>query len=163
MTKSGFISLNFPLTVRAGRRRQQTTFAMSPSIPRGAIRFVLTWGTLPRDLDSHLKCPGRCKLYYAKKRCVGGGGIATLDRDVTSGHGPETLTIQRKRAGTYTYEIKQYSSGGSILSSGARVVVFDHSGVKKVFRPTTHGRIRGRLWTVATVNGRTGRVTAVPR
>jgi len=35
----------------------ELAISLSPALATGQMRFVLTWGQLPRDLDSHLKTP----------------------------------------------------------------------------------------------------------
>lgn len=156
--KRGFVNYSFTMRVRRGG----TTFARTPlsnSLSRGKVRFVLTWGSRPRDLDSWLRTPGGCLVKYNRRRCTTHGGLAQLDKDDTNGHGPETVTIHRRaRSGTYTYIVHQYSGDGNMPRSPAVVRVYSGRRVY-VFRAGRHGSFRGRHWCVARVDARTGRVT----
>jgi hypothetical protein len=80
-------------------RTEQRTYAVAPPVGPGKLRFVLTWGELPRDLDSHLVTASGCNVWYANKQCP--DGEATLDTDVTDSFGPETINIHTLKAGLY--------------------------------------------------------------
>jgi uncharacterized protein YfaP (DUF2135 family) len=59
---------------------------LTPIIPDGQTRIVLTWGASPSDLDSHLAGPtstgGRFHIYYNNKNYTENGvNIANLDHD----------------------------------------------------------------------------------
>lgn len=81
------------------------------------------------------------------------------DRD---GSGPETTTVARLSAGTYTYAVYNYSNenGTSLASSGARVQVIRADGVAQTFNAPSGA---GRWWTVFTMDGTTGAITGVNR
>ena len=55
----------------------------------GEDRVILTWAEQPRDLDMHLFICNRCEVYYSARNCEN----VNLDIDVTSGNGPETMTL----------------------------------------------------------------------
>ena len=56
----------------------------------GEDRVILTWAEQPPDLDMHLFiCNRGCEVYYADKTCEN----VNLDVDVTTGNGPETMTL----------------------------------------------------------------------
>lgn len=80
-------------------RTEQRTYAVAPPVGPGKLRFVLTWGELPRDLDSHLVTASGCHVWYANKQCP--DGEATLDTDVEDSFGPETINIHTLKAGLY--------------------------------------------------------------
>ena len=80
-------------------RTQERTYAVAPPVGPGKLRFVLTWGEMPRDLDSHLDTPSGCHLYYGRKQCP--GREATLDTDVQDSFGPETISINSLKPGLY--------------------------------------------------------------
>jgi hypothetical protein len=80
-------------------RTEERTYAVAPPVGAGKLRFVLTWGELPRDLDSHLVTSSGCNVWYAHKQCP--DGEATLDTDVEDSFGPETINIHALKAGLY--------------------------------------------------------------
>jgi uncharacterized protein YfaP (DUF2135 family) len=126
------------------------------------IKIVLTWGSTPNDLDSHLTGPdgngGRFHVYYANRDyfqdATSGNGVSVdLDYDDTSSYGPESTTIRNPAPGDYYFYVYDYSDGGStdstVLShSGATVTVYKQGQVTNgtVFR--VDGSSPGTNWTV---------------
>lgn len=107
------------------------------------LRFVLEWGSTPRDLDSHLVGPGvggnRFHVYFGNMLYNEAGEydsvredlIAELDYDDVTSFGPEVTTLYLDRAaeGTYYFYVHDYTNGRSAEStemgrSGARVKVY---------------------------------------
>jgi hypothetical protein len=95
------------------------------------ITIVLTWGTQPDDLDSHLSGPdgqgGQFHLYYHDLTPV---DFVSLDHDVVTTQGPETVTVRRSPsasgafvAGEYRYWVHNYSRS-TFAGSNAIVQVF---------------------------------------
>ncbi len=107
-------------------------FTMSPELLGSELRFVLSWGAEPRDLDSHLKTPEIEGSFYHVY--FGNSGIqeyppyATLDTDDTDGFGPETITLYDVFTGTYHYYIHKWSGVGDLAGCGAIVRVYDETG-----------------------------------
>lgn len=100
--------------------------AMSGCSLSGAYQFrsILSWGASPSDLDSWavsvqgVSCD---KVYYSNKACSG----ITLDQDVTTGFGPETITYSSLPVGArIQYVVHQYSSSGTLGNSGALLRVY---------------------------------------
>ena len=94
-------------------------------------RAVLSWGAEPADLDTWLESSSDCpKVYYSSRRCVystglsSGSGYALLDIDVTSGYGPETLSMVSLPSGRYRYTVHRYSGSGNFVSGGAVVRLY---------------------------------------
>lgn len=79
----------------------------NPHLDQGTIRFVLTWGYQPKDLDSHLITPNEKHVYFAQKNPNLAG--ANLDVDDTSSYGLETITITELQSGQYLYLVHNYS------------------------------------------------------
>jgi PKD repeat protein len=84
---------------------------------------------------------------------------AQLDRDDTDSYGPETITINRTFNGTYRYFVYQWSSDGTLNSSGAEVNVFNQSSVIATYRVPTIGQ--GHYWQVFNLNSSTGAITSI--
>lgn len=148
---------------------QQVTTAreisLTPVLPAGVTRIVLTWGESPSDLDSHLDGPlpdgTRFHLYFPYADINNGSpwsNYVTLDRDDTFQYGPETTTIHQQIAGVYWFAVHDWSNRSSsnsfsLSQSGARVQVFRGSlAVADFHVPTSRG---GTLWTVFALEGTT--------
>lgn len=103
-------------------------FSISPTLDSGEIRIVLEWGSMPRDLDSHLTgttgSGQQVNVNFVTKTVrVGSEIIAKLDVDDTSSFGPETTTIS-DTTGSYEFRVHNYSGDGSLATSGATVKVY---------------------------------------
>ncbi|MFP4430664.1 MAG: carboxypeptidase regulatory-like domain-containing protein [Spirochaetaceae bacterium] len=119
----------------------------SADLTGNRVRFVLYWGEEPEDLDSHLHTPTGVHVYYAND--AGGGAI--LDYDDVDSYGPETITIHDQEAGTYFYDVFNYSGYPEMAGRGAYVEIFDASGfVQRVTIPATGS---GLYWRVFTYDG----------
>ena len=139
-------------------------FSLSPIPEPGEIRMVLNWGEEPSDLDSHLKTPQiegqEYHIYYANRGNSDSAPYATLDYDVVTGYGPETMTIKQSFTGNYIYYIYQYSSSGSLNESGGLIQIYnspDCSG-QTIYVPDQGS---GRYWYVCDINGDSGEVTVI--
>lgn len=136
--------------------------AVTPLLARGEMRIVLTWNANPSDLDTHLWLPSSrpYHIFYGERGEQNACPYAALDVDDRDGFGPETLTIsQRFVGGDYIYAINQFAGAGDISSSGARVQVFDSSGLIATFTPPVQGT--GAWWNVMRISGATGAITEV--
>ena len=83
--------------------------------------------------------------------------FAQLDIDVTTGLGPETMTIGQVLPGQYTFAVNNFSKEAPLPASGARVAVFDASGQIGSFTVPSAGS--GNWWTVFTFSN--GTITPV--
>ena len=121
------------------------------------FRIVLTWGSVPSDLDSHLiynGCGGSAEVAFYNKACYGANGelIADLDYDDVTSYGPETVTIYTYNPGeSFRYYVYDYSNGGNsnanaLANSGAMVKVYRSDKlIATYFVPTN---IHGYIWEV---------------
>lgn len=135
---------------------------VSPVQPEGESRVVLTWGSSPSDLDSHITGPisgdtDRFHVYFADKGNASSSPYAFLDLDDTSSYGPETVTITLQLDGTYRYSVHNYTSRSSsystsLSSSGAQVTLYHGNSAVTVFNVPPGD---GTLWTVFELNGDT--------
>lgn len=139
--------------------------AVSPVMPDGDWRIVLTWGKTPADLDAHLTGPrtdnsnNRFHVYYNSKTYSNPGNTlrAKLDVDDTTSYGPETITISNQYQGVYRYSIHNYTNRNSnnndaLAKSGATVNVYKGNQLMETF---TVPNQKGTLWTVFEINGNT--------
>jgi uncharacterized protein YfaP (DUF2135 family) len=142
---------------------QQTEYniSMSPILTNADLRFVLTWGASPSDLDSHVRTPSGAHVYYSSRGSMTVAPFVFLDVDDTDGYGPETTTFAQLSPGTYHYYIYQYSSSGSLIASNAQVKLYSRTGAYQTVEVPTSGT--GRYWYVATIDGATGRVSIINR
>jgi uncharacterized protein YfaP (DUF2135 family) len=129
------------------------TYAISPVMTNlDGMRIVLSWGSTPKDLDSHIVYPGN-NIYWHNRR----GADANLDIDHTDGYGPETVTLEKKHlAETYVYAVHDYTnlrSPGLAQLSNSQAKVFVYVGqslVRTYYVPVGQA---GNLWTVFRVTG----------
>ncbi|MBI3832270.1 MAG: tetratricopeptide repeat protein [Planctomycetes bacterium] len=70
------------------------------------IVAVLSWDTDKTDIDLHVEEPGQNHVSYQSKTSFRGG---VLDRDVTTGYGPETYTLKRAAPGKYRIWVDYYA------------------------------------------------------
>lgn len=149
-TRSGYAISSYQVSVVEGTTTYipESAIAASPDLGSGNIRFVLTWGSSPRDLDAHLRTPSGHHVYFGSRNPTGAG--ANLDVDDTSGFGPETITITNMQSGTYVYYVHQWSSDGSLAGSGAQVRIYDSTGLVQTVTVPSYGT--GRYWRVFTMN-----------
>ena len=111
---ANYITAYFTAVCLEGITNTEQNGTVTPVLPEGETRLVLTWGEKPRDLDSHLTGPtlnGRFHIYYGDRThvCDNEGDqitCAELDVDCTNSWGPETITIYdstAKRGGFFLY------------------------------------------------------------
>ncbi len=72
------------------------------------VHVYLTWDTDRTDVDLWVTTPENEKVFYGHR--VGRGGEALYD-DVTTGYGPESLTVHRASAGEYVVQVNYFSAG----------------------------------------------------
>lgn len=151
-----FGSLPFTVKILAGETisNQNATTSNNEGLNPDSIRIVLTWGSSPSDLDSHLYA-GRYHVSYSNKSLDSAN--LTLDVDDTSAYGPETITVANtKYSGNYTYYVHDYSNKSNSYSaalgnSGAIVnVYFGGAAVPAYTFYVPQGS--GTTWKVFTYN-----------
>ncbi|MEI6388586.1 MAG: hypothetical protein WCQ50_18375 [Spirochaetota bacterium] len=109
-TAPGFLALKDSVMIADGSILSTAKrFLMSKIIDPRDARIILEWDRTPSDLDAHLLGPGFHVSYRDAKAMA---GKARLDRDATSGYGPETITITGIIPDAeYTYYVQNYSGG----------------------------------------------------
>ena len=135
--------------------------SLSPALSSGQMRFVLNWSSSPSDLDSHLLTPdiegNTYHIFYGDKGNATTAPYASLDYDVTTGYGPETMTIYQKFTGTYQYFIYNYTGSPEIITSQAVVQIYNDNGLLQTLQIPTSGT--GLYWYVCDINGTTGQIS----
>ena len=124
----------------------EQSLALTPMIyGEEAIRVVLEWGVNPSDLDSHMVGPkpggGIFHTWYGDKDAyVNSNMVANLDLDDVDSYGPETTRVYDITDGTYTFYVHHYAGEECIATSGARVMLYDRSGLLDTYyAPTDQG------------------------
>ena len=135
---------------------------LSPPLAPGQTRIVLSWGALPNDLDTYLEVPDTSGgapfvVYYSNRGDAQAYPFSQLDVDVTSGFGPETITIYQQLAGTYVYHVHDFTTyqdaASTVLAgSAARVEVYQNNQLVQTFSVPNQP---GTLWTVFQLSGTT--------
>ena len=156
VTAEGYNSEFFDLYVSDSADAGEQNFSISPKLASNEIRFVLEWGEIPVDLDSHLD--GVCKTerdrnvsinYRNKSAVFGDKKVAELDVDDVSSFGPETITLYNTN-GTYEYKVHRFSNDGDLASSGATVKIYTSSSDNPIV-VTVPNDVDSEWWTVCTV------------
>ena len=149
---------------------------ISPITSEGVYRIVLSWSSLPYDLDSHLTGPlpeslqesangenGRFHMYYPYAEANEGSlfpEYVALDLDNTDivdlPYVPETTTIRQMLNGTYRYSVHDFSNSGDetstdLSSSNAKVEVFKGSTLIQTYHVPSN--IAGTIWNVFELSG----------
>jgi uncharacterized protein YfaP (DUF2135 family)/PKD repeat protein len=156
-----FSNFSYPSLIVVANAETVHDMAISPILTDAELRFVLNWGANPRDLDSHMRTPSGYHIYYSSRGSSTSEPYVLLDYDVTSGFGPETITVYRLSPGTYHYYIYNYTGSPSITTSQAVVQIYNRNGTVATLEVPQTGE--GRYWYVATLDGATGRVQLVNR
>jgi hypothetical protein len=131
---------------------------MVPILDFNDWKMVLTWGKIPRDLDSHLLTPWGAKVYYGNKTVQN----ASLDLDNTTGEGPETIIIKDITSGIFKYYVNNFSREANLVTSNAHVQLTKAGTQKGDFTvPTSPVLDTNHAWHVFDVDISTGIVTTI--
>ena len=129
------------------------TYALSPNMANlDGLRVVLTWGSRPSDLDSHLVFPDN-HIFFAKRK----GQAANLDVDDTDSYGPETITIEQKKVGQrYVYAVHDFSNTSktnsyALSNSQARVDVYIGQTLMRTYN--VKKQTNATTWVVFGIDG----------
>jgi uncharacterized protein YfaP (DUF2135 family) len=142
----------YQTVISAGNNSGNQNLYVSPILNNDEVRVVLTWNSAPKDLDSHLEygdslCRDgtkKCQVVWNDTNKLGGN--LSLDVDVVTGFGPETVTLKntvwsQPRRG---YSIYNWSNELSIANSGATIKVFKSIGLVKTYNAGSENL--GRWW-----------------
>lgn len=159
---TGYLTARITGVTLASAEVRTIDVALSPPQQTGQTRIILSWDSIPSDLDAYLVVPPDTGstpfvVYYGSTGDSLVYPFATLDQDVTSGYGPETITIHQQRAGTYQFLVHDFSTGSdstslALAGSRARVEVYQNNQLVQSFVVPNQP---GTLWTVFELNGTT--------
>lgn len=157
----GYLETFFTVVSIGGVLTGNQDAAVAPMLTSGATRIVLTWGEVPRDLDSHLTGPLLDGSRFHMSYSYAGGSspwpdYVVLDLDDVTSYGPETTTIVQQIPGAYRFSVHDYTNRSSTTStalsgSGAQVRVYRGSDLVATFNAPVGQS--GTLWTVFELNG----------
>ncbi len=154
-SKEGFIGTTIYARMGADETPREVICAMSPEIKE--FRIILTWGSIPKDLDAHLSGPdpdgGNFHIWYRNKILIAGKNF--LDRDDTKRYGPETITIYKPAIGEYYYSVYDYTNrtkkkSKSLSRSNAVVQIYGMNKLLASFEVPED--IKGNCWHVFKIN-----------
>jgi len=116
----------------------------------------LAWGAVPADLDLHAWVQagdGSVEHVSFRQKAASRHSMhLTLDRDVTTGHGPETLCWVRPRGVALTFAVHNFSGERSLAGCAARIALTTSTVRLELEVPRTGA---GRWWRLLTL-GATG-------
>ena len=140
-----------------------------------SIRIVLTWGSEPEDLDSHLVGPmygsdGRFHIYFEDKTYFDKDNnifVADLDYDDTTSYGPEVTTIHDMYPGEYYFYVHDYTTGESADStvmarSGATIKIYKGKSKNPIATYSINSNSSGTIWNVCKLVIKNGNVNVTP-
>ncbi len=177
VNKIGYTTTYFDVLIIGQHTTDQQNVSITPTIISGEIRIVLSWGSLPGDLDSVLLTPqidgAEYMVYWDKRGTEYSAPYCKLDidrtdlntEDTSKTEGPETITIYKSFLGVYTYYVNNYSAKdsssvqGSLINSRAKVDIYSEEGLIKTFYVPNYGL--GTFWKVFTYDGSSGVITPV--
>lgn len=167
-SKSGYSDTSYNIVIYPGTTDENPGLneTMSPSMSEGYYRIILTWGSTPSDLDSHLVADtdmgSDIHVYY--RNMDPSPRYANLDTDDTDSYGPETITITNfEGLSNIRYAVHDYTNANSSSStemsySNAIVRIFKGNQLLRTFQvPTGYG---GTEWDVFSLDSN-GRITTV--
>jgi len=164
ITGTGYATGYFLVVSIGGQTTPNQNGSVTPILPPGETRIILTWGAIPSDLDSHLTGPlpdgTRFHMYYFYAESNDGSPYpqyVKLDLDEITSYGPETTTIYEQLLGEYRFSVHDYSNRNSssdttaLSNSGAQVRVYRASDLIATFNVPPNRE--GTLWTVFEISG----------
>ncbi|UJR06908.1 hypothetical protein I4U23_011197 [Adineta vaga] len=113
--------LKFIMVIFQNRRQNVLNkFLGRSDLESNQMHIVLEWNAEPRDLDSHLYSSDGKHVYFQNKD----DKDMTLDCDVTTGFGPETITFTLQPNLKYVYAVHRYSPEPKLTQSKAKITFY---------------------------------------
>lgn len=119
-----------------GRRRQVQFVETDRGRSASGLKVILSWDSDATDLDLHILTPDGGHVFYGDRVLSNG---AALDVDVTTGYGPEIVSMSAPLPGTYLVYVNYYGDGDEARElTVAQVAVVTHENTpaekQQVFR-----------------------------
>ncbi len=135
---------------------------LTPKLKADGLKAVLTWGSVPNDLDSHLKAYNNgneiSHIFYNNKQYIVDNVVhIDLDVDDTSSYGPETTSIYvRDDNFMYYYYIFDFS-GTDGIPEDAVITLYSEGRLLFTITPDSLNRHNSsyRYWKVFSYNANT--------
>ncbi|MGB0453744.1 MAG: carboxypeptidase regulatory-like domain-containing protein [Bacteriovoracaceae bacterium] len=140
-----YTSQSVTVTIDCNETANGNVSLLNATLSTNKITIVLSWGTSPSDLDSHLYIPQTASStyhrYYANKNTdtnIDAAPFSNLDYDHTGGTGPETITVRFQSSATdyprtYRYFVNNYSHS----NNGSNDHFKDSEAVVRVYKDGT--------------------------
>jgi hypothetical protein len=153
---TGFTT-TYETVISAGANSSNQNILVSPVLAADEVRIVLSWNASPKDVDSHLefgdgsgtrkkqvvwndKCrfragnDGSTPVVKSPAQCASNDDL-TLDIDVVTGFGPETVTLKgsiwsQARRG---YSLFNWTNEAPLSVSGSTVKVYKSTGMVRSY------------------------------
>jgi uncharacterized protein YfaP (DUF2135 family) len=114
------------VVVKDGKEKHAVQFyETNRSTTPARLRVLLSWDSDGTDLDLHLVTPDGEHIYYGNRTAPSGAG---LDIDVTSGYGPEIISVPSPRRGTYLVYVNYYGGRDKDLLTTGKVSIVLNAG-----------------------------------
>ncbi|CAF1594765.1 unnamed protein product [Didymodactylos carnosus] len=143
-----------------GNRRPPTDyhFIGRATTNSNVMEFVLRWGAVPKDLDSHMYASNGAHVFYQMKTA----SKMSLDCDVTSGNGPETIKVILEPSVKYVYAVHRYSKDGELTKSNATLLI-NSNQLQPVSTASVprENRPQANFWIVCVIDGTTKNITYI--
>jgi hypothetical protein len=162
--------LNFTMVVFQNRRQEKAySFIGRVNLKPNEMEIILKWAAEPRDLDSHLYSSDGKHVYFGNRNVE----YMSLDYDVLSGYGPETVRFAIKSNLKYIYAVYYYSGLSTLTQSRAELMFsintrdthINRFGKEdKLINGEKHSipeiaRPQARFWIVFMIDGATKQIT----
>lgn len=153
------------------RNRRQTkanSFIGRADLKPNEIEIILKWAKDPEDLDAHLYSSDGKHIYFGNENEKN----MSLDCDVTSGYGPETVRFTIKSNLKYIYAVYLYSGLSTLTQSKAELMFSMNTENTHIKKSGEEGRLingekrtipeiarpQARFWIVFMIDGLTNEI-----
>ena len=142
ISKDGYITGYCNIIAKTELATIEQRFVLTPILSDDEYRIILTWGEIPRDLDSHLtyyvNSVQQMHVYCNNKvGKLNGEIIASLDLDDGISYGPETVTINVDSSllenGIFKYSVLKFSGYSDFAEADAVVRVYKGNTLLKTY------------------------------
>jgi hypothetical protein len=142
ITVANYVTANSDFTVDENTKNKD--FVLAPVDK--TVRFVLTWGDKPKDMDIYMtNLKTKNTVFFRVREAE----KMKFDVDKTTGHGPETITLNEGADGKYQVYARRYSTDAHIKDSAAKLEVYkEGSRVQSINIPLTNIAGDVQFWDI---------------